>query len=272
MPDYIDIHAHANFESFNDDREAVIKHALDEKVWMINVGTDENTSKEVVELANKYEKGVFAIVGMHPVHAPKSDQGSENSDKEKEAFNVSLYHSLAQNSKVVGIGECGLDYFRVEPDSIKKQKENFEKQVILANEVGKPLMLHIRGNPKDNKSPYKDALEIIKSTAKVSGNVHFFAGTPEEAKLFLDFGFTLSFTGVITFARNYDEIIKNIPLNMLMSETDCPFVAPTPYRGKRNEPLYVKEVVKKIAEIRGEDFEKVRNQLVLNAVKTFRLM
>ena len=136
------------------------------------------------------------------------------------------------------------------------------QQIELANKLNKPLMLHIR-------NAYEDALAILKSHAKVKGDVHFFAGDWNIAKQFLDFGFTLSFTGVITFTHDYDEVIKNAPLDMLLSETDAPYVAPVPYRGKRNEPAYVVEVVKAIARIRGEDEEKVRTQLVANAKHLF---
>ena len=125
-------------------------------------------------------------------------------------------------------------------------------------------MLHIR-------NAYKDALEILKKYPDLKGNAHFFVGNWDEAKSFLDLGYTLSFTGVITFARDYDEVIKNTPLDMIMSETDAPYVAPIPYRGKCNEPLYVKEVVKKIAEIRREDYERIRHALVSNAARVFRI-
>ena len=130
-----------------------------------------------------------------------------------------------------------------------------------------PLMLHCRDS-------YGDVLEILnsyKDDSKLRGNVHFFAGTLEEAKAFWDLGFTISFTGVITFARNYDEVTRAAPIGMIMSETDAPFVAPAPYRGKRNEPSYVIEVVKKIAEIRNEDFESVRREMVENAIRVFNL-
>ena len=122
-----------------------------------------------------------------------------------------------------------------------------------------------------SSNAYADSLEILKKYSKVKGVSHFFAGSLEDAKNFLNFGFTLSFTGVITFARQYDEIIKNIPLDKIHAETDSPYVAPIPYRGKRNEPTHVIEVVKKIAEIRGEDLETVRVQLLENAKRTFGL-
>ena len=163
---------------------------------------------------------------------------------------------------MVAIGECGLDFYRLERESVAKQQDAFVRQIELANEVGKPLMLHIR-------QAYKEAYEILKVRAKVLGNLHFFAGTTEEAKPFLDLGFSFSFTGVISFARSYDEVLRFLPLDRIMSETDAPYVAPAPHRGMRNEPSYVVEVVKKIAEIRGEEQEKVRTQLLENARRFF---
>jgi len=125
-------------------------------------------------------------------------------------------------------------------------------------------MLHIR-------EAYEDAYEILKKyEGKTTGNMHFFARSLDFAKKIIELGFTISFTGVITFARQYDEVIKNIPLEKMHAETDAPFVAPIPYRGKRNEPIYVIEVVKKIAEIRGEDFETVREQLLKNSKDFFQ--
>ena len=162
----------------------------------------------------------------------------------------------------MGIGECGLDYFRLSEETKKKQYNAFEEQIALSQEVGKPLMLHIR-------NAYDDALAILKKNPGAKGNVHFFAGSWEIARQFLDIGFTLSFTGVVTFTRDYDDVIKNTPLDMIMSETDSPYVAPVPHRGKRNESLYVAEVVKRIAEVRGEDVEMVRAALAQNARRVF---
>ena len=135
-------------------------------------------------------------------------------------------------------------------------------------------MLHIR-NPSpqggSETSAYDDAIAIIKREAKVRGDVHFFAGDWNIAKQFLDLGFTLSFTGVLTFTHDYDEVVKNAPLDMLLSETDAPYVAPVPYRGKRNEPAYVVEVVKAIARIKGVSEEVVQEQLVANAKRVFSI-
>lgn len=274
-PQYIDIHSHVNFAAYDADREEVIKRAREAGVWMINVGTEQATSKSAVELTEKYD-GVFAVVGTHPIHSEASYHDKHELGEEAKAFtsrgevfDTGYYRSLAEQQKVVAIGECGLDYYRCTPESVEKQRGNFEKEIALANELGKPLMLHIRNG--SGKSAYRDAFEIIKSRAKVKGNLHFYAGSIEEAKPYLDLGFTFSFTGVITFARDYDEVIKYLPLESIMSETDCPYVTPTPYRGKRNEPLYVQEVVRKIAEIKTLPFEKVRNQLVENARSFFKI-
>jgi len=287
MPKYVDIHAHVNFTAFNEDRDEVIKRALEAGVWMMNVGTQKDTSQSAVDLANKYPEGVYAAVGLHPIHTSKSyhdkdELGPEGNEftSRGEVFDYDFYKKLATDPKVLAIGECGLDYYRLEPETAVKQKEMFIKQIELAVELGKPLMLHIR-------QAYGEALEILKKYyshhpgasvtppraggEKIRGNVHFFAGTLDEAREFLDLGFTLSFTGVITFARDYDEIIRNIPLDMILSETDCPYVAPAPYRGKRNEPSYVSEVVKKIAEIKNLDLEKTKQALVKNAFRVFKL-
>ena len=187
-------------------------------------------------------------------------------------MDVDVYTELLRDPKVVAIGECGLDYFHMEGDTIARQKGAFLKQIQIANVVGKPLMLHIRNHPKNKEvDAYADALNILKEYSKVKGDVHFFAGTLENAKSFVDFGFTLSFTGVITFTDDYNEIIKNTPLDMIMSETDAPYVAPVPYRGKRNEPFYVKEVVKKIASVKGLSIDEVARAIMSNAKRVFNI-
>ncbi len=279
IPKYIDIHSHVQFEAFRADAEEVIRRALDSGTWMINVGTQIDTSRASVELANKYSEGVYSIVGLHPIHTNASyhdekelGEGGKAFTSRGEVFDKDAYRELLKDPKVLGIGECGLDYYRLDADSIDKQKSVLIEQIELANEFNKPIMLHIRNNPKDKThNAYFDALEILKKHAKVKGDVHFFAGGLEEAKAFLDFGFTLSFTGVITFTRDYDEVIKYAPLDMIMSETDCPYVTPVPHRGKRNEPMHVREVVKRIAEIKGLGEEEVGEAIVSNAKRVFGL-
>jgi TatD DNase family protein len=262
---YIDTHAHLNLEQFSADRAAVFAKCAAEGVGMINVGTGKDTSQLAVELANQYEHA-WAIVGVHPVTVVPFE------DKEFESiFDYDFYKPLAEDSRTVGIGECGFDYFHQSADTYEVQREVFLDQVALANEVGKPLMLHLR-NSKDGqgRNAYDDALEILKSEAKVAGNAHFYAGTTAQAKAFFDIGYTISFTGVITFAKPYEELVKYAPLDMIHGETDCPYVAPIPYRGQRTEPWMVKEVYETIAKIKNLDEEAIREQLLKNAQTLYR--
>jgi TatD DNase family protein len=277
MPKYIDIHSHVNFKAFKEDGDAVIKRALDNGTWLINVGSQFSTSKRAVEIANKYKEGVFAIVGLHPIHLEESyhddeEIGGEGFKTRAEEFDKDAYLELLKDPKVVGIGECGLDYFHCKPETIEKQKKTFREHVALAQETGKALMLHVRNDPKNSSlNAYHDVLEILKDFSGVKGDVHFFAGSVEDAKNFNELGFTVSFTGVITFTHDYDEVIKNVPLDMIMADTDCPYVAPVPYRGKRNEPVYVREIVKKIAEIKNLPEPEVAEAIVQNAIRVFNL-
>ncbi len=253
---YIDIHAHMQFSAYDADRTELLERTAHEGVSVINVGTDLVMSEAAVSLAEAHE-GLYATVALHPA------------DGEQE-FDRPAYEALAKHLKVVAVGECGLDYFHLNEDTAKHQRELFIQHIEIANALKKPLMLHIRSG-KEGRSAYKDALDILREHAQVKGNVHFFAGTLEEAKEFIEFGFTISFTGVITFTSDYDEVIRAIPLDMIMAETDCPFVTPAPFRGKRNEPMHVREVYKAIARIKGIDEEFLRMQIVTNAQRVFGL-
>lgn len=265
---YFDAHTHVNFAAYGDDREETIQRARDAGVGMNVVGTQLDTSREAVALAEAHDT-VWATIGLHPVHTAKSyhdekelGEGGKEFVSRGEVFDMKAYEEMGRMPRVIAVGECGLDYYRVDKETKGVQTETFVQQVELANRLGKPLMLHIR-------QAYDDALEIIKAYAKVRGDVHFFAGDWEVAKKFLELGFTLSFTGVITFTHDYDEVVKNAPLDMLLSETDAPYVTPVPHRGKRNEPVYVQHVVSRIAEIRGEDEEAVRAQIMANTRRVF---
>ncbi len=281
---YIDIHSHVNFTAFDSDRDEVIRRAKDNDTWVINVGTQIDTSKNAVALANKYEEGVYAVIGLHPIHTGASHhdtqelgEGNKEFTSRGEIFDKQVYRELLRDPKVVGIGECGLDYYHMDENSIKKQKENFILQIELANETKKPLMLHVRNNYEEkNKNAYADILEILKQHAKVKGVVHFFEGDLEDAKNFIAFGFMLSFTGAITYppkknGRNcdYEGIIKDIPLDMMLTDTDSPYMAPVPHRGKRNEPVYVQEIVKRIAEIKNLPEVEVAKAIISNARRVF---
>ncbi len=265
---YFDAHTHVNFVAYDTDREEVIQRAKDAGVIMNVVGTQQDTSRSAVALAEKYDH-LYATIGLHPIHTSKSyhdvkelGEGGKEFTSRGEEFDMAAYEKMGQSPRVIAIGECGLDYYRSEESTKEKQKKAFIEHIELANKLEKPLMLHIR-------NAYEDSLEILKAHAKVKGDVHFFAGNWETAKKFLDFGFTLSFTGVVTFTHDYDEVVKNAPLEMLLSETDAPYITPVPHRGKRNESSYIPEIVKAIAAIRGEDFETVSAQLLLNARRVF---
>lgn len=278
---FIDIHAHLNLSAFDEDREELLRRTRDAGVIHINVGTKESTSKKAVEIAEGHE-GAYAIVGLHPIqttpeHHDEEEIGGNAFVSAGEVFNKDFYRELCKSSKVVGIGECGLDYYRNDPSTKEIQEAQFIAQIELANELGLPLMIHTRdakGNQASASSStnvYDDTYAILKQYAKVPGDIHFYAGNYEQAKKFFDIGFTISCTGVITFAKDYEEVVRNAPLDMIHGETDCPYVAPKPYRGQRCEPMFVKEVYKKIAEIRGEDEEKVRLQLLENAKRLFAI-
>lgn len=253
---YFDIHSHVESEKFDNDRGEVISRMKDESVFTITIGTDLENSKKAVAVADKYEN-VFASIGLHPTDTD-------------EDFNEEDYIELVKNPKVVSIGECGLEFFRPEDkteESKQRQIDIFKKQIDFAVKYDKPLMIHCR-------EAHLEVLDIlnqkkIEYSEKLRGNIHFFSGDVGLAKKYIELGFTISFTGVITFANQYDEIIKQIPLDKIMSETDAPFVAPEPYRGQRCEPLYVKEVVKRIAEIKEISLEEVKKAMVDNAKREF---
>src|SRR3989338_5427348 len=281
-PLFIDIHSHINFNAFKDDADAVIQRTLDGSVWTILVGSQIDTSRRAVMYAEKYPEGVYAAVGLHPIHlsdayvdAKEIDAGENvpGFQTRVERFSYDAYRPLAQHPKTVAIGECGLDYYRIMEHGtwsmeqiIEKQKETFRAQINLARDVKKPLMIHCR-------NAYEDLLQILREekAEEIGGDIHFFAGTWDIAKQFLDLGFHLSFTGVITFARDYDEVIQNTQLDRIMTETDTPYVTPVPYRGKRNEPLFVEFVAKKIAEIKNLSEEEVFRQMVENTRECFRI-
>ncbi|MFA5942740.1 MAG: TatD family hydrolase [Candidatus Paceibacterota bacterium] len=260
---YIDAHCHLQFEQYEHDKDEIVARMREEGIVGIVVGTDEESSKQATALAEKYEH-LYAAVGIHPAHVwdigcPTSDVGHP----------MSKFRELAHNPKVVAIGECGLDFFRGADDGAKRtQKEVFKKHIILAAKLDKPLMIHVRAS-KGTLDAYYDLIALLKEAKAVypnlRGNIHFFAAGLPEAEALIALGFSISFTAVITFARDYDEVIRGVPLASILSETDAPYVAPASRRGERNDPLAVADVVRQIAEIRGEDPEIVRQTLLGNA-------
>ncbi len=277
---YIDTHAHLNLSAFAEDYDEVAERCLQAGVQVINVGTKESTSAKAVELSQKYEH-LYAIIGLHPIQTVPGSHDEEETGEggapfksRGEKFDKNFYRELAKNQKVIGIGECGFDYWHCPKETYTIQEENFIAQIELANELNLPLMIHTRGPKPGEESPtgrsvYLDVYEVLKKYAKVPGNIHFYAGTYEEAKNFFEIGFMVSFTGVITFAKVYEDLVRAIPLDRIHAETDSPYVSPVPYRGRRCEPQYVIEVVKKIAEIKGISEEELRPILLENAKRLY---
>lgn len=259
LPQFFDIHSHLNFADFDPDRDEVIDNLKSQNIYTITVGTDLGTSHQAVDLADGYQE-LYATIGLHP------------GDNAKERFIPEEFASLVEHPKVVAIGECGLDYGRlsnITPEEKVRQKEDFERQVEFAVQYDKPLMIHCR-------NAYDDLLSILESKKKeygdrLRGNMHFFTAGTDVADRCLSIGFTLSFTGVITFVEEYADLVSYPPLEMIMAETDAPFVAPVPWRGQRNEPQHVREVVHRIAQVRKEEYEVVRVALVENAVRVFSI-
>lgn len=264
-----DTHCHPQFPQYDQDREEIVSRTLAQGVKMICVGTDLEMSQKALKLAEQYE-GVWASGGLHP------------NDNLHNVLDVEPYRALLSHPKVVAVGEVGLDYYRTtEAELIVKQKDRFIKFLELARETGKPLILHCR-------EAYHDMLEMLGaaetlfSGAAVRGVLHSFTSTWEVAKKFLDLGFYIGLNGIITFPPlrkalegqvplSLDEVIKHIPLERLLLETDAPYLSPVPYRGQRNEPGYVKFVAETIAQLRGEKTEKIAEQTTKNARELFNL-
>lgn len=252
---YIDTHCHLNLEQFADDYRETIDRAFTNNVKaIINVGADLKSSKKAIEIAREFEHGIYATVGMHP------------HDSKEEIFNETDIIELSKNPKVVAVGEIGLDYFGANIDK-PAQLELLNKQIKIAQIVSKPIILHCR-------DAYDDLISALMALPQIpAGVVHCFLGDCAHAQVFLEMGFYLSFTGIITFSKNIElqKVIANTPLNKILIETDAPWLAPEPHRGQRNEPAFVIEVAKKIAEIKKISLSMVETQTTKNAVELFKL-
>ncbi|MBI2637418.1 MAG: TatD family hydrolase [Candidatus Sungbacteria bacterium] len=281
-PILIDAHTHVHFHAYQDDADTVIRRALDMDIWMITVGTQQSTSQSAVETALRYPEGVYATVGLHPIHTEESyhdakelgapdessakKEGQEGFMSRGETFDYAVYKALALHPKVVGIGECGLDYYRLSEETKKKQYDTFASHIELARDVKKPLMIHCRNAFTDLISVIEDQKRLLNNPP---GVIHFFTGTKENAKKLLGLGFSFTFGGVLTFTHDYDDVVRYIPQDRILLETDAPYVAPIPYRGKRNEPAYILATAKKLAEIKGLSEEDTTEQIVKNTRAVF---
>ncbi len=276
----IDTHAHLNFNAFKDDLDEVIKRTLRENIWLINVGSKYETSRKAVEIAERYEKGIYAAIGLHPIHLEtglvkiKTDPEEGGFTAKGEDFDKEKYRELAKSKKVVAIGEIGLDYYyrpktkkKLEPFK-EKQKEVLLKQLNLARELNLPVIFHCR-------MAHDDLIEIVNElqtehTKQLKGVIHCFTGKWRQAKKYLEMGFYLGFNGII-FKLNLDKIIKKVPLEKILIETDCPYLTPPRAGKERNEPIFVRYIVEKLAEVKGLNYEEIAENTTRNARKLFNI-
>lgn len=249
---FIDAHTHIQFKSCDADREGIIRRAQEAGVAMINAGADVKTSKDAITLAHSYE-ALWATIGVHPTESGLVEEIEE----------------YASDQKVVGIGECGLDYVRLKDESEKKRQHDlFQAHIDLACKTQKPLVIHCR-------EAFKDVLYLLEKNKNklmdCPGVLHFFTGTEDDMKKLLNLGFYFTFGGLITFNRMFDPIIKQIPREKILLETDAPWVAPQSHRGKPNEPSYIIETYQTLSDIWNEALEYTREKVVANTQKLFNL-
>ncbi|MCL1823833.1 MAG: TatD family hydrolase [Oscillospiraceae bacterium] len=252
-----DTHAHINDKRFNTDREQVISSAKDCGVaYMLNVSYDERSVSQSISLAGKYPF-IYAAIGIHP-HYVKNHN---------ESVLVKMEQEYLENNKIVAVGEIGLDFYRdLSPREL--QKEWFVKQIHLAKKLKAPIIVH-------NRESNDASVEIIKAenAGEYGGIIHSFSGDKAMLNAVLDAGMHISFSGPVTYksAADIREIIKIAPIDRILIETDCPYLTPEPYRGRRNEPAYVRFVAEEIARIKKMDFEEVAEITTQNAFDVLKL-
>lgn len=263
-----DSHAHINFKAFKDDGNDVIKKALENNTWIINVGSEYKTSQRALEYSNNYDEGVWAAIGLHPIHLFKSPNVPAEESVQEE-FDYDKYKELADNEKVVAIGEVGLDYHHFDgvtgiSEIKEKQKKVFKEFIKLSNELNKPIAMHCW-------DAYDDLFEILENNpVKKGGVVHSFIGSWKTAQKFIELGYKIGLNGIITYSESYDKLIRNIDLKDLLIETDCPYLSPKPLeRDSRNEPVNVKYVAEKIADVKEIEVQEVEEVTMENTKKLF---
>lgn len=278
----IDTHSHLNFKAYDADRQDIVKRNQQAGVICIDVGTKYETSQKAVELAEQNE-GVYASIGMHPIHIKtdllklKMDENEGGFAPLGEEFDKQKYLELAKSSKkIVAIGEVGLDYYYKPKGTAKKelfkqkQKEVFIQQLEIAQELGLAVIVHTR-------MAFNDTYEILSAQGgpasggkSLRGVIHCFVGTWQEAQKYLELGFYLGINGVL-YKQDISETIKNMPLDRLLTETDCPYLTPPEAGAERNEPIFVKHIIQKIADLREISFDKVALATLQNAKNLFKI-
>jgi len=250
-----DSHAHYDDEAFNEDREKVLLGLKDKGVvGILNCGASLEGARMSQELSNKYDF-IYSAVGIHPEYA---DIVNEEIIEE--------LRSLAKNPKVRAIGEIGLDYYYEENPPRDIQKAAFRLQMQLAKELKLPVVIH-------DRDAHGDTLDIIKEFPEVIGTIHCFSGSVEFALECLKLGYYIGFTGVITFknAKKIAAVAKIVPMDRILVETDCPYMSPEPNRGKRNQSDYIKYIIEKISEIKGETIEEIENRTTSNIKELLKI-
>jgi TatD DNase family protein len=271
----IDTHCHVNFSSFNDDVDDVIQRSLKQNIGLIAVGTQTDTSKRAIEIAEKYD-GVWATIGLHPSHLHKQefhdDQELDPVKTREEKFDINYYESLISHPKVVAIGEFGLDYYHIPIDidinCVKRdQIRTANLQIDFATKYNKPIIVHCRDAHDDQYNLIKTA--VSNNQLPKRGVIHCFTGTIEQARAYIELGFMISLTGILTFSKELQNVAKELPTEMIMLETDAPYLSPAPHRGERNEPSNVKYITQVLADLKGLDFDKVADITTKNAINLF---
>ena len=256
MRDIFDTHTHYDDEAFDEDREALLAE-LPERgiVRVVNVGSSPESCVRTMELAEKYEY-IYAALGVHPSETAKMD----------EVF-LGKLRELCRRERCVAVGEIGLDYYWEEPER-EIQKKWFALQLDLARECGLPVVIHSREAARDTVD-----IMTAQKAGEIGGVVHCFSYTKETAKIFLDMGFYIGIGGVLTFknAKKLREAAEYIPMDRIVLETDCPYLAPEPYRGKRNSSLNLPYVVAALAQIKGLTEEEVREATWNNGIRLYRM-
>ncbi len=281
IPFLVDTHCHLHFPPYEADLEQVLGRLREKNIVGVTIGTSLHNSERAIAFAEAHE-GVWATVGLHPEHLSSSFHDEQEGEVQEHSLDVDRLRVLAASSpKVVGIGEAGLDYYRIDEgiDAVAakaRQEEAFLQHLMVAHELDLPLIIHCR----DALTRLAELLRAEKEAGRpVRAIVHSFTGTWEEAEPLLDLGCYIAVNGISTFPlrktqspeQAIDRTIERIPLNRLLVETDAPYLAPMPYRGKRNEPAYVEEVAKHVALVRKESLEVIAKQTTENALEVFRL-
>ena len=250
---FIDTHCHIDFNSFDEDRDLIIEKAKQQNVnYLINIGCEKKSNQRVFENSLRYEN-VFFTSGIHPSDVDEADVTIFDQIK-----------SFSKEVKMVAVGEIGLDYFKYDGNR-HRQKEFFKKALNIAAEIKRPVVIH-------NRDADDDMADILKTNLKTKAVLHCFASTPDFAKHMVDLGIFISFTGIITFKNStYDEVVRKIPIEQIMLETDSPFLTPHPFRGKRNDPSYIPLIAEKIAELKNVSIEDVKRITTKNAINFFNL-